>query len=448
MDTHAEPERSRRPLIHRFSAAVLWNLVATVFNQGSTFAANIALANILGRALFGRYAIVLSTVQAVSALAALGMGYAATKYIAELRVRDRDRAARILGFASATAHAAAILVTLAMWLAAPRLAAGYLEAPDIAVALRVGCIGIAWIALNGYLTGVLAGLEEYRALAIAGTIAGTTYLTLCVGGAWLWGIEGAVSGVVASAAIQWCILSFSTRRALARHELKPDYRRLGEERAIVRRWVVPGLLSGLTAIPALWLAQSFLARTPDGFSEVAAYAASFNLMTIVLFLPNVANTVGMSLINHSLGRGDGADYRRVFWMNLQFSAGIVVLGALAIAGGGPFILRAYGASFASAYPVLLILLLATLPESATIALTQVLQSKEKVWLAIGAVNVPRDSLLVMAAWFLVPELGARGLALAYLSGRLVGLITTFLCVRRVGLALVPDPVSIPAAAST
>lgn len=433
-----QPERDDAPppsVIRRFGTGVVWNLLAVFFNQGSTFATNIALANILGRAVFGRYAIVMSTVQSVSALAALGMGFAATKYIAELRVHNRERARRILGFCSAVAHISAVVVAASIWIAAPSLAMRYLHAPELAHLLRVGTLGILWLALNGYLTGVLAGLEEYRAAGIAGTLSGTAYLALCVGGAWRWGLEGAIAGVVASAGVQWAILTVTLRRALRRHDLVADYNRLVEERAIIMRWVIPGLLSGLTAVPALWLGQSFLVRTPGGFNELAAYSASYSLMTIVLFLPGVANNVGMSLINHSFGSGSSRDYRKVFWLNLRFTIAIEAVGALAIAACGPLLLRAFGASFTSAYPVLLILLVATIPEAATIALAQVLQSNERGWLAIGVVNIPRDATIVGVAWVLAPTLGARGLALAYLSGRVLGFLSTAWCARRIGLGI-------------
>lgn len=432
--TTAERDEALPPsLLRRFGTGVIWNLLAVAFNQGSTFAANIALANILGRAVFGRYAIVMSTVQSVSALAALGMGFAATKYIAELRVHDRARARRILAFCSTAAYASAAIVSAAIWLAAPVLTARYLHAPDLGHLLRVGALGILWLAVNGYLTGVLAGLEEYKTAGVASTISGTAYLALCVGGAWKWGLEGAVMGVVASAGVQWIVLTMSLRRALQRHDLVADYRRLSQERAIIMRWVVPGLLSGLTAVPALWLVQSFLVRSQGGFNELGAYTASYSLMAIVLFLPGVANNVGMSIINHSFGSGNGHGYREVFWLNLRFSVGIVFLGAVGIAALGPLLLRAFGTSFASAYPVLLILLAATLPEAATIALSQVLQSNERFWLAIAAINVPRDATIIIVAWLLAPTLGARGLALAYLSGRVLGLLTTAYCAHRVGL---------------
>ena len=66
----------------RFQTGVAFNLVGTFFNQGSTFVVNIVVANLLGRQIFGEYAIVQNTLVAVSVFVQLGIGYVATKYVA------------------------------------------------------------------------------------------------------------------------------------------------------------------------------------------------------------------------------------------------------------------------------------------------------------------------------------------------------------------------------
>ena len=101
--------------------------------------------------------------------------------------------------------------------------------------------------------------------------------------------------------------------------------------------------------------------------------------------------------------------------------------------GGKLLLSLYGSNFIDAYPVFIILLIAAIPETLTIASNQVIQSKKKIWLSIFAVNIPRDSLIIISAFFLAPLYGATGIAYAYLLGRILGFITTALCVYKIGL---------------
>lgn len=422
-------------LRHRFHVGIIWNLVATVFNQGSTFLTNIVIANLLGRQRFGEYAIVLSTTQVVSSLAGLGMGYTATKYLAEFRSTNKERAGEILGFCSSVAVKTGALTAGAFLLLAPIIATNVLHAPELTNVLRLGAGVIFFAALAGYYTGALAGLEEYRILGIAGVMAGGLYLIVCVGAAFSLGLAGAVGGLLVSGMLQCLILHYLFSKARARHELVSTYKGLRRERRIIVKWVVPGLLHSLTALPALWLSQVFLTRQPGGFAELALYSAAYSLTVIVLFLPNVTQMVGMSLINNLRGIGDALEHRRVFWMNLRFTLMVGVIGACGIGLFGRLLLRAFGPSFTSALPTLLILLAATIPELLTYAANQVIQSNEKGWLAVFAVNLPRDLLILTAAYLLTPKYGAAGLALAYLGGRLTAFIVTLICVRRIGLGV-------------
>jgi O-antigen/teichoic acid export membrane protein len=416
----------------RFRRGIAWNLVATVASQGSTFVANILIASTIGQAQFGRYGIVLSTIQLLSAFSGLSLGYAATRYLAEFRDTDVTRAGRVYGNAKLGIYVLALLMAGALALFAGSIALHLLDAPDLKPLLRVAAVAVFFITVSGFRTGVLSGLEAYRELAWTSGLAAVCYLALCAGGAVVWGVEGAVAGLALSAIIQWLLVGQAVRDALKRFGIAASYQFGEEEAAIVRRFLLPGAISGLTAAPALWTAQAVLARSNSGFTEMALYTAAYNLMAIVLFLPNVANTVGMTLLNHVLSRRDGTLFKDVFWMNLWASLLVAGIGALGILAVAPWLLRAYGTGFQAALPVLAILLTAALPEALTLALNQLLQSRERMWTAILWVNIPRDSLIVIAAFALVPRYGARGLAAAYLFGRVIALLAIVIAAYRIG----------------
>lgn len=422
-------------LARRFATAMVWSTLATVFNQGSTLLANIAIARHLDRPLFGKFILVLSTIQALATFGGLGVGYTATKFLAELRDQQRPRAERVLALCEVLVFGAAVVMGCALLAFAPFVSLRVSGGPEVATLLQLGTAAVFFTALNGYLSGALAGLERYRELGITGVFCGCLYFVACVVGALRWGLPGAVIGLSVSAAVQWIVLRIATFRALRAAGLRPHYAALTEEWPVVTRWIVPGMLSALTAIPALWLGQAFLAKQSNGFSQLALYSAAYSLMGVVLFLPNVANAVGMSLINNALGGGNDSEYHSAFWLNLRATLLIEILGMALLLLFGPFVLRVYGSSFSAAYFVLVVLLLASVPESMTIALNQVLQSKGLVWTAIAAVNVPRDGTILLGAYLLVPRFGALGLAIAYLLGRLVALGCILACVRVVGHGL-------------
>jgi O-antigen/teichoic acid export membrane protein len=197
---------------------------------------------------------------------------------------------------------------------------------------------------------------------------------------------------------------------------------------------LPGALSGLTASPALWLLQAAILRQPDGLVQLGRYLVASNLAVAVLLLPNIINGVGTTILNERRGADDADGFVAFFQDNLRATAIATLVGVAVVGIAGPLLLTIFGKDFRSAYPVLLVLLCASLPESLTIALNQVLQARAKMWQALLRINLPRDLVMPVLAWLLAPSLGASGGALAYMGGRLVGALSMLMLIRALRVA--------------
>ena len=81
----------------RFARGAFWALLGTAIAQGLHLVSSLAVARLLGKVGFGELGMINSTVGMFGVFAGLGLGLTATKYIAELRLRDPERAGRILG---------------------------------------------------------------------------------------------------------------------------------------------------------------------------------------------------------------------------------------------------------------------------------------------------------------------------------------------------------------
>jgi O-antigen/teichoic acid export membrane protein len=201
-----------------------------------------------------------------------------------------------------------------------------------------------------------------------------------------------------------------------------------QEGSVFFRFALPAALSGFSFMPAMWLSNTFLARQPGGYLQLALYAAAANLRTFVLLLPQLFNYVGMSLLNNARGTGDEKRYRQVFWGNLLATAAVTLTGATGLAFFGPTLLAFFGRSFGDGYRVLLVLLASTILEALMLAVYQIIQSQGRMWISLFAVALPRDVMIVLLAYLLTPEYGAVGMALAFTSGSGLALISTILAV--------------------
>ena len=128
--------------------------------------------------------------------AGMGLGLTATKYVAELRVTNPHRAGRIIALSTAVALGTATTAAVALFAAAPWLAASTLNAPNLSAELRIATGVLFLNALNGTQTGVLAGLEAFRTIARVNLIRGVLTFPLAVAGVLLWNLRGAVAALV------------------------------------------------------------------------------------------------------------------------------------------------------------------------------------------------------------------------------------------------------------
>ncbi len=417
----------------RLVRAVGWNLVAAVFTQGSTLVLNLILANLWGLRAFGQFAIVQSTVTAFTSGAQAIVATTATRYVAELRTREPQRAGRVLGLCAAVAVGLAAVAAAILIGGAGPIATVVLHQPDLAGALAMVGLVVFFSIVFGVMAGGLAGLEGYAALGKAGIFSGITYVVLGAVGGWRWGLIGALTGLAASAGLQAAVLARALAREAASHHVRITVAGAWQEMAVLRRFLAPSAVNSLIAFPALWSASALLVRQADGYQQMALFTAANTLRVLILFVPAIVNNVTLSLLNNQRGADREGSYRRMFWVNMGLTCAMVAAGALGVVLLGPWLLGVFGRDFRAGYPVLLVLMLSTLPETVVGSAIQIAQSRERMWLWCGAVIVPCYGTLVGVAAVLTAPLGARGLAWSYVAGMSVAVVAAGLVVARLGI---------------
>jgi O-antigen/teichoic acid export membrane protein len=376
-----------------------------------------------------------TTLLTLTALAPLGMGYTAARSVAWFRSTDRERVGRILGLCAVMSALVASVATLGLAIGASRLATDVLGAPHLAVGLKVVAGAVFFTVMSQYQIGALTGLESHRALAAAGMLTGALSLAVCSLAAWVGGLTGALAGVSVSAAIQWIAVRSCLAPEIARRAIPVRYGGLGREGRLMVEVALPAALIGFVSMPALWLASTLLVRQPGGYEQMALYGAANSFRMMVLLTTTVINSVGMSALSHQKGLADVVRYRQVFWLNMGLTAGVVVIGASIVIVLGPWLLLIFGRSFEESYPVLVVLMIATIPEGLSAATLQAIHAEGKMWLSLFAIVIPRDGAMALLSYLLSPSYGAVGLAAAQGTAWLLALVVSIYVARRTGLGV-------------
>lgn len=399
------------------------NLIAVVFNQGTTLIANILVARILMQQSFGEYSMVQTTLLTMAALSQLATGFTASKYIAEFRSVDPQRAGRIMGVCAIVSGVMAGVGTLVLLAMAPWLAGNMLNAPHLASALVIGAGFLLFSSINGYQTGALSGLEAYASLAKAGVASGIVAIAAISLGAWWGGLNGTLLGLSVSALFRCGIHYIFLRIETLRHGIMPQYFwSLRQEKAIILKFALPAAIVGYYSLPMIWLANTFLVQQPGGYEKMALYASSSSLRMLVLFIPQVINGTSLTVLNNTIRTGDVARYKRIYFSNVLVISLATLMGVLIIGFFGDTILGVFGQEFRGGKTVLRVLMMSALIEGVAIAIYQHLQTQGKIWLSLFLINIPRETLFVILAFMLVPAHGAVGLSVAYTLSWLLALL--------------------------
>ena len=106
----------------RFTLGIVWSLAGAVVSRGFLLAASIVCARFLGKDGFGALGMIQSTAGMFGIFAGLGLGLTATKYVAEFRRQDPEKAGRILALSASAAFVFGCVITVLLIFLAPFLA--------------------------------------------------------------------------------------------------------------------------------------------------------------------------------------------------------------------------------------------------------------------------------------------------------------------------------------
>jgi O-antigen/teichoic acid export membrane protein len=396
----------------RFSSAIVWNILASVVSRSMVLIAAIACARFLGKDGYGRFGIVQTTANMVASLAALGLGMTATRYIADLRERDRERAGRIIGLTWTVTAVSGALATLISILTARQMATAIIHAPELTGTVRIASTLVFLNAMLAYQNGALFGFEAFRKLALINFIAGIAMLPIVLLGVWRWGLYGAVAGTAVALAINWWLNERLLRDECRREGIRIQIREGFRETTVFWTFSLPALLGSVVGAVVLWWCTVLIVRSPHGFEQMAIFSASDRWRLAILFIPVALFRSALPLMAN-LHQKDRAGYHRVARAHLMLNLIVILLPVATICALSPFIMGMYGPGFRVGWSVLAVYCIATIPEALNTILGYPLIATGRMWTRC-IFDIALSAILLSLSLLLIPSRGAMGYVIAYL----------------------------------
>lgn len=312
----------------RFASGAFWSLLGAVASRLLMLGAYVAMARILGKADYGRFGTIQSTLGMFGVFAGFGLGITANKHIAELRDKDPVRAGRIMGLAGAVAATTAVGIGAALFGFAPWLAARTLNAPEMGPLLRIGALVLVFEAMNGAQAGALAGFEAFRTTARISMGVGLVGVPMLVLGVVLGRIEGSVWALAANRALSWLLHHLALRREARKAGVPFSLHGSLRELSVLWNYSLPSMLAGVMVSPTIWICNAMLVNRPEGFDQMGILQANRSFQQVLLFIGATLGAPLLPMLSNMNGAGRRSD--RLARVNMLSSWALGILPALVL----------------------------------------------------------------------------------------------------------------------
>lgn len=415
---------SASPVAHRIAVGAAWSMGGVVAERALTFVASVLIVRLLGRESYGILAILQSTLSMLVLFASLGLGVTATKYVAELKAHDPQRLGRILTLAQRAALVSGTLIAGVLAAGSGFFSTHILNVPQDAGLLALCALAVLFNTLQSCQSGALIGFEAMRKNTLASMYTVLLYVPVSILLTYLYGLAGAVWGLVLGSVVRWlisramvaeCLRTWSVPK-VSRGEWTREWRS-------IRDFAAPALLSSAMVTPVHWICHAMLVNTPHGKAQMAVLGVVNQWYYALLLLPMAAGRIVLPVLTQTLAADGPNSGSSVLRIGMLANAATVAPLALALGVGAPFIMELYGDSFGAEWPVLAVTVATASLVAIQMPVGSILAASGRMWLG-AAMNLGWAVVYLAGSWLLL-EKGAMGIAAALLIAYIIHALWTF-----------------------
>lgn len=380
-----------------------WSLLGNIVSKGLSLAAGIIVARLLGKELFGEYGIIKNTLMTIAVFSSFGLGYTATKYIAEFRTKDQNIMAIILKLSFRITLIVSGVMAFCLFLFSGYVAETILSAPHLQNPLRILSVLIVFNALVTTQVGVLSGLGKFKETARINSITGiivfisSTILTL------LYGFDGALYALLICQVINWLL----NKKLISTSIPKLSSFSTESNKDILKQILYfsfpVALQEGVYSL--LQWVGSIILVTYASFGELGLFTAAMQWNAIILFVPGIMRNVILTHLSEH--KNDEQRHSKVLQTTLFINVGMTLVPAILVYLFSAYINKLYGTSYERLDSLISVAVFATIFISISNVYSQAYMSKGMNWLML-CLRIVRDGGIIVAFFVLSQSFGFFG----------------------------------------
>ena len=351
----------------------LWALIGSVSARGLGLLAAILVARLLGKDIYGEFGMIKSTLLSVAIFSTFGLGYTATKFVAEFKQDQKEKLKLFYNYSMKITLLMGSVMSIVLFIFSNSIASLVLESSHLGPPLKIAAFWVLFNALSSTQIGILSGFGKFKAMAKINTITGFTTFSLSVVLTYYFLLEGALIALVLSQIVNWYLNFRVVNSSLPRNSIQLEEKKLLNE---ILNFSFPIALQEATYAITSWL-NYYLVIKLSNFGELGLYSAANQWLGVILFIPGILRNVillHMSETGNDTNRHQGI-LKRMLGINLVTT----LLPVIVIVILANFISGFYGDTFIGLSSVLKVTILGAVFLSLSNVYSQAFMSKGHNW---------------------------------------------------------------------
>lgn len=372
-----------------------WAIIGNVIGKGLSFAAGVVVARILGRESFGEYAAIIATLVSASVFSTFGLGYTATKFIADLKNKNNADIGSVVYFALLITLVTSVIFALAIFVSADYISLVLFRSNNLGVSIKIVSFWVVFNALTTTQVGVLAGLGQFKKMAKINTYVGFFTFLSSISGALMWGLNGFLIGVLCNQIFNWVVNTFVLKSEIKKISFAPKNRRLLVKEMIQFSTPV-AMQEALYSLSSFILPYLFI--TYSNIGELGLYTASTQISALILFIPGILRNV--FLMHFSQTKNDKSLDPQTFKLTIMINLLSTVIPVIVVFILIDYISNIYGSEYLGIGRLIIISCITAIITSISNVYVQLYLSVGKNWY-VFFVRLLRDTILITSFILLI-----------------------------------------------
>lgn len=402
-----------------------WSLAGNIVGKGAALLAGILVARFLGKEVYGEYGIIRNTVLTIGVFSTFGLGYTATKYIAEFRKLSPEKIPIFIRSANKITIIFSGLMATILFVFADYISIELLDVEHLSLALRILSVLIVFNAITTTQIGVLSGFGKFRVVAKINSIIGVLTFLLSAFLTYFFSLNGALIALLIVQILNTLFNYYEVKKEtdLIPKSIQTLDNNLSKE---ILKFSTPIALQEAVYSITTWLGSLFLIKFAT-YGDLGMYTAAMQWKAIIIFIPGILRNV---ILSHLSGNNDNHQaHNKILKQTILINIISTLIPSILVYLFSSIIAQSYGETFVGLENLITLACFSTIFMSISNVYSQAYTSKGLNWVMFR-LRLFRDIGVLILAYFLLMRgnLGLNGAYILILSGLIIHCIFMFLMV--------------------